>query len=155
MCPPYAFIPIAKFSLSSWVNLDYFEKHIPKLWKKLMILYKSLNSQREINIMSRCSPRFPWFSLAIHPYHTPLLSGPFDYTLCSYRAVENKFLSIGQHLRVHFKWCIGKWHVSVNPYYSSSVPRVLLVLFWWFQRWNVRGGTVAVLWHVVSRICSV
>ena len=37
---------------------------------------------------------------------------------------------------------------------SSAVPSKSFPLTWWFVRWEASGRTTAVLWGVVSWICS-
>ena len=65
-------------------------------------------------------------------YHPSTTVGPLDYFVCPYRTVVDRFSLVFQHLRVHVKGSIGESSLWVCPYFSSSVPHVLLVLFEWF-----------------------
>ena len=78
-------------------------------------------------IMSRCSHRFPWLSLAICFYHPLLPAGLPDYILCPYRAVVDKFLLASQHSHINVKGLIRKHSLWVCPYFSSSILHVCLI----------------------------
>ena len=65
-------------------------------------------------------------TFAIHPNHPSLPAGFPNYILCSYRPVGDKFLLVGQHLYVCVKGSVREHHLWVRPYFSSSVPHVLL-----------------------------
>ena len=74
------------------------------------------------------------FPDSLSPFvYLPLLPiGLQDYIRYPYRAVVDKFLLVGQHLHVCVKGSIGEYRLWVWPYFASSVPHVLFVLFWWF-----------------------
>ena len=92
-----------------------------------------------IFIKSHWLHRFPWLSLAIHPYHLLLPAGLPDNILCPYRAVVSKFWLVIQHWHIHVKGFIGESYLWVHPFFSSSVLHMLFVLFGWFldigDRW--------------------
>ena len=50
-----------------------------------------------------------------------------DDTLCPYRAVIDKFLSVVQHLHVREKGSIGERRLWVCSDFTSSIPHVLFV----------------------------
>ena len=66
-------------------------------------------------------------SVAIRLYH-PLL--PVDlpgHILCTYGAVADKFQLVVLHLCVPAKASMGKCHLRICPYFSSSVRHVLFI----------------------------
>ena len=106
-------------------------------------------------IKSNCWHGFPWPSLAIHPYRPSLQAGLLDYILCLYWAIVCKFLLVGQLWHVHVLGSMGECLLRVRPFFSSSVPLALSILFRLFMRQAVSGRSAAVSWDVTSRVCSI
>ena len=91
----------------------------------------------------------PWLSLDIHPYHPSLLVGLLDHILCPHRADVSFCWLANSHTS---RTSIRKHHFHL--FFSSSAPHVLFLLLEWLVWREVGDHTDAVLWSVVSRICS-
>ena len=95
------------------------------------------------NISSSCcaaSTDFPdSLSLSLSPFISiiPRFRMAFLTTSC----VHTKLVI--QNLNIHVKGSIGEHHLWVHPYFSSSVPHILSILFGWFYWWEV--GSIQLL----------
>ena len=85
-----------------------------------------------ILIMSCYVHGFPWLSQQ-SSLSSIASAGIQDYILCVYRAVVNKFYLVVQHLHVSVKGYIEECRLWFRPYFSSSFPRQLLVLYGYFR----------------------
>ena len=70
----------------------------PSLYASIMFFsFLVYNKSIIIIIKSSCWLRFPWLSLAIRLYHPSLTAGSYDYIMCLYRAVVDRFYLL--------RWC--------------------------------------------------
>ena len=60
-------------------------------------------------------------------YHPSFPAGFSNYILCTCKVV-GKFLLVCQHWHVHMQVSVGKRHLWIRSFVSSSVPNVLFVL---------------------------
>ena len=86
-------------------------------------------------------------SLSIPLYHPLLLVAHPDCIPCLHKAVVGKFLLVGQHWHVHVMGSIGERYFRFRPYFSSSIPHILLVLELLF-----RGVLFQDSFNIASRI---
>ena len=56
----------------------------------------------------------------------------YIYNLSTTSKLHLVFSLVGQHVHVRIKGSIGEHYLWVRFCFSSSVPHVLFILFWWF-----------------------
>ena len=123
---------------------------ILSLWELFQVYHLQL-----VTLPTLYSTIFSWLSLATPPYHPLLPAGPQGYIPYQYRAAVCRFELVILPLHVHVKDSKGVHHFWTHPYFSSNVPHVWFIQFWWFSWWVVGGCTTPTLWDAVSRTYSI